>query len=413
MNNMGTTSFNDFPKETTAEILLRLPVKDLIRSTSVSKTWYSLITDPSFISDQIRKAVSCCNHNSLLIIPTNTSHQNYCSLISTDTSSLFEKFDIPFQTNTRTLKLVTEVHRLLLLTDLYMIYAYRELYLWNPYVKTHRVLVSSCFKKPLDALFTTYCVAGMGFDEATNDYKIVRIFYVEDDKRKRFGVVAPKVEIYSLRKNTWRKMKNTRVPRFVYERGVYVNGCYYWLEKNESRFAEANNSYGNKLRIMFFDFQSEVFGEFEVPHDVPSDLGRCSPHKLMQFEDSLALCVLDSPLCDEGNSRFPCCIWLMRQENGVVNWTLRFRALLEELGTPLDITKNEALILEAIRSRDLDVTSIISCDLKTMIHKDHGFGKSMDPDVSIFDLDPSTVDNSFPESLIMYEGGKLLLKYAK
>ncbi|KAF1002611.1 hypothetical protein AG4045_010847, partial [Apium graveolens] len=202
---MGTTSFNDFPKETTAEILLRLPVKDLIRSTSVSKTWYSLITDPSFISDQIRKAVSCCNHNSLLIIPTNTSHQNYCSLISTDTSSLFEKFDIPFQTNTRTLKLVTE---------------------------THRVLVSSCFKKPLDALFTTYCVAGM------------------------------------------------------------------------------------------------------------------------------------------------------------------------ELGTPLDITKNEALILEAIRSRDLDVTSIISCDLKTMIHKDHGFGKSMDPDVSIFDLDPSTVDNSFPESLI-------------
>ena len=87
----------------------------------------------------------------LLIIPPSTSLQKDCSLFSAETSStLIEKFDIPFETKTRTLKLIAQVHGMLLVTDLHTDYASRELYLWNPYVKRHRVLVSSCYKKHLD-----------------------------------------------------------------------------------------------------------------------------------------------------------------------------------------------------------------------------------------------------------------------
>ncbi|KAL8156806.1 hypothetical protein AgCh_001786 [Apium graveolens] len=406
---MSTTSFDDLPEGTVVEILLKLGVKDLIRSTSVSKTWYSLITNPSFTSSQIRKAVSCCNDNAILIIPPVTCQYNCCVLISADTSSFIEKFDIPFETKTQSLKLLADVHGLLLLTDLHTEYASKELYLWNPYVRRHRLLASSCFRKLLDDRNRSMGIVGMGFDKLTNDYKIVRIVFVKDDKKKLFGEVAPKVEIYSLRKNTWTKLKDPGVQRLVYDHGIYFNGCYYWLELNQPGTERANGCYGTKMRIMSFDFHTELFGLLKVPNDVPCNLGRC-PHKLMEVEDSLALCVIDAPHRDKGDTRFPFCIWLMRQENGVVTWTLRFRPLLQYFGSPLGITKNGTLIIESYRTNKLDETCIVSCNLKSMIHKVHGFGIIRNPRTF---LDISTLDASFPESLIMYEGGKLLLKYAK
>nr|XP_017225321.1 PREDICTED: putative F-box protein At5g15670 [Daucus carota subsp. sativus] len=227
---MSATSFDDLPPETIIEILLRLPVKDLVRSTSVNKTW--------------------------------------------------------------------------------------ELYLWNPYVKRHRVLVSSCYKKHLDNLETT-CALGMGFDKLMNDYKIVRIIYVEDDQGELLGDVAPKVEIFSLTENVWRKIKNPGVPRLDIEDGVFVDGCYYWLERNYAIVDDTSTCHGHKLRIMSFDFHSELFGEFNLPDDLSQILARNPINKLMRFEDSLALCVLDEPL-NKGDSGLPYCIWLMRQENGVV-----------------------------------------------------------------------------------------------
>ncbi|KAL8156807.1 hypothetical protein AgCh_001787 [Apium graveolens] len=408
---MSTTSFNDLPRETTSEIFARLPVKDLIKSTSVNKAWYSLINNPSFISSQIRRCISNCHDNSLLIIPPITSIQNYCSLISTDTSSLIEKFDIPFETRSRSLKMITEVHGMLLLTDLHTEYASKQLYLWNPYVRRHRLLASSCFRKLLDDRNRTFRVVGMGFDKPTNDYKIVRIVYVRDDKDKLFADLAPKVEIFSLRKNTWRKLKDPGVPRLVYDHGVYFNGSYYWLELNQLGTERANGCYGTEMRIMSFDFHTELFGLLKVPDDVPCNLGRC-PHKLMQVEDSLALCVIDAPHRDKGNTRFPFSIWLMRQENGVVSWTLRFRPLLKYFGSPLGITKNGTLIIESFRTNEHDETCIISCNIKSMIYKVHEFGIARNPISQSF-FDVSTVDALFPESLIMYEGGKSLLKFSK
>ncbi|XP_074360532.1 F-box/kelch-repeat protein At3g06240-like isoform X2 [Apium graveolens] len=310
---MSTTSFDDLPEGTVVEILLKLGVKDLIRSTSVSKTW------------------------------------------------------------------------------------------------RHRLLASSCFRKLLDDRNRSMGIVGMGFDKLTNDYKIVRIVFVKDDKKKLFGEVAPKVEIYSLRKNTWTKLKDPGVQRLVYDHGIYFNGCYYWLELNQPGTERANGCYGTKMRIMSFDFHTELFGLLKVPNDVPCNLGRC-PHKLMEVEDSLALCVIDAPHRDKGDTRFPFCIWLMRQENGVVTWTLRFRPLLQYFGSPLGITKNGTLIIESYRTNKLDETCIVSCNLKSMIHKVHGFGIIRNPRTF---LDISTLDASFPESLIMYEGGKLLLKCAK
>ncbi|KAL8156826.1 F-box protein CPR1-like [Apium graveolens] len=410
---ISTTSLDDLPQETTAEILSRLPVKDLIRSTSVNKTWYSLINNPSFISSQITRSISNCRDNTVLIIPPFISQQNYCSLISADTSSVIEKFDIPFVTKSRSLKLIVEVHGLLLLTDLHIDYATRELYLWNPYVKKHRVLVSSCFTKLLDNRNKSYYIVGMGFDKISNDYKVVRIVYIGDDKGKQFGEVAPKVEVYSFRKSTWRKIKDPRVPRLANEEGAFVNGKYYWVEMKQPGTPEFNNMKSRELKIISFDFNTELFGEFKVPSAVPRLLGVIAPFKLMEYQGSLVLCTIDPDRCIADPPKYPYRAWMMSQENGVVSWTQCFYVELKEYGPPLNITKTGTLVTEAYRSEFGDVTSICSCNYRSKVIKDHGFGKHGGPEVSRHLLAPSTADTSFPESLIMYEGGKSLLKYGK
>ncbi|KAL8156754.1 hypothetical protein AgCh_001744 [Apium graveolens] len=88
-------------------------------------------------------------------------------------------------------------------------------------------------------------------------------------------------------------------------------------------------------------------------------------------------------------------------------------AVLKDCGFPLDITKNGTLLIEAFRSNYLDVTSIVSFNVKSMVYKDHGFGKARGREVSGSIPGPLTLDTSFPESLIMYEGGKSLLKDEK
>lgn len=69
----GKTSFDDLPPETAIDTFSRLPVKTLIRSTLVSKAWFSLIANPNFVSTQIRRSISCCDKTAVLIVPTDIS----------------------------------------------------------------------------------------------------------------------------------------------------------------------------------------------------------------------------------------------------------------------------------------------------------------------------------------------------
>lgn len=102
----------------------------------------------------------------------------------------------------------------------------------------------------------------------------------------------------------------------------------------------------------------------------------------------------------------------MSQENCQVSWRLHLNVVLREYGPHLNITKSGTLIVEVYRSEHADVTSIYSFNHRSRLRKDLGFGKHGGPEVSPTAFAPSTVGTSFPESLIMYEGGKSLLKYA-
>lgn len=136
---------------------------------------------------------------------------------------------------------------------------------------------------------------------------------------------------------------------------------------------EARTCYGNKLMMLSFDFEEEVFGDFKVPNDVFDSLGIITPFRLMDFEGTLALCVFDVQHCNKSVSKYPYGIWLLRKENDALSWTMRLEVVLKEGGPPLNITKNGTLVIESFGREMFEVTTIVSCNLKTMINIDHGF----------------------------------------
>lgn len=82
-----------------------------------------------------------------------------------------------------------------------------------------------------------------------------------------FGEVAPRVEVYSLRRHTWKKTKDPVVLRLASNGGTYVNGSFYWKER-------AKNQEEEDLWIMLFDFENEIFKELKVPKMFPIVLER-------------------------------------------------------------------------------------------------------------------------------------------
>ncbi|XAR49259.1 hypothetical protein NMG60_11032388 [Bertholletia excelsa] len=95
------------PSEILTEILSRLPVKTLIRFTSVCKSWYCLIKDPSFIMTHLNHS-SSYNTGNLLIVPAKLKlgRPNFYSLLSE--KSLFEywKSEFPLHTQSGTTEVV-------------------------------------------------------------------------------------------------------------------------------------------------------------------------------------------------------------------------------------------------------------------------------------------------------------------
>lgn len=224
----------------------------------------------------------------MFIIPPYLCLDKPCSYVSAETSKLIKNYELPFNTKSGGLHIVGSVDGLMLLTDSHMFYNSRDLYPWNTCIKSHRVLVSSCFKDLVDNRSRSYCIVGLGFSRRSDDYRVFRVVY---DVVK---MNCPKVEVYSLRKQTWKKIKDPVVPRVGSGDGVYVNGSFYWLEVKKPSTQDMWCPFDSKdLWMLSFDFDTELFGEVKFPKDVSNCLGVDAIFKLMKFEGSLALCVFN------------------------------------------------------------------------------------------------------------------------
>ncbi|KAF2293535.1 hypothetical protein GH714_002538 [Hevea brasiliensis] len=250
------------------EILSRLPVKSLLKCRCVSKSWYSLITNPSFIAHHLEKTAP--RNSGLLIF-------RYSTTAELDTESDNERYflypdegfpenpveelDYPFKGVNRFVNIVGSCNGVFCLSDnVGGINTYRAA-LWNPsvrkIVKIHFPKVNYTSKAPFIHSL------GFGFYSTTDDYKLVRVVYLKDSTLN-YNEFPPLVEIYSLRSRGWRKVDNN-LKYFMHEgsTSAFLNGACHWVATKEDGLSEV---------IVSFALGEEVFGEMEVPDCLVMDI---------------------------------------------------------------------------------------------------------------------------------------------
>lgn len=285
-------------EEIIINILHRLPVKALLRCTAVCKSWYSLITSPEFISSHLKFTASRQKIAPLLLLRRCIKGSERYDLYSDNESlSRFASFDFPFRSINSFFTVVGSCNGLLCLSDDRNFHM-NTIVLWNPCIKKSVLL-----PKP-NMIYSSYgsfiqCL-GFGFDHFGNDYKVVRITYVD-------LATQPQIEVYKLSSGVWQDVSDLALEYFVCNRShqVYVNGAAHWI-------AGCMEFYD---LIVLFDMSREIFRTMMLPVRLESN-DPLRNHDLAVYGDSLALILWNVSGADP---RF--CVWVMKEYGVEESWT--------------------------------------------------------------------------------------------
>ncbi|KAF5441920.1 hypothetical protein F2P56_037130 [Juglans regia] len=230
------------PENVIVEILLRLPVKSLVRFRCVSKRWRSLISDSRFAKSQFRRA----SERSQRLLITSGSE-----IRSLDCEALFEHsttpsvLAVPFQKRGRYVSIIGSCNGLVCVA----LYSHRDFYIWNPSTGNYRKLPD-----PGISLRGHIYRHGFGYDPSTDDYKLLVANFRKPPSRESEG------KVFSFKRNSWKRiLRGLEDPgRADDSAGILCNGSLHWhLRPYPDPLS------GHKIRV--FDLAEEKFHEMPMP----------------------------------------------------------------------------------------------------------------------------------------------------
>ncbi|KAF8031661.1 hypothetical protein BT93_D0772 [Corymbia citriodora subsp. variegata] len=312
---------DDYPKLPQAvvdEILKRLPVKSLLRFRCVSRSWRSAIDDPRFAALHLSHSALHTSNWYFAFIDDPRHHcPRTCSLFPIDSRIRPSKLivETPFvDTPPSELTLVGWCNGLICVAD--EPYGKGYMYLWNLFTRKQKVVPLS---RPEQQQFLSKdavdVVLGFGFDAGSNDHKILRILYFPDNDRRWFG----RVEIYSLRADSWRSLE-CEVPAFrPHNKAVFLNGNLHWVA---AKLDDLGRESKDGSRIFLFNVAGEVFDEMAMPEEIETsdEDDFVLLVSVAVLNDSLAVFVCRSyPF---GPAIYSACsVWVMRDYGVPQSWT--------------------------------------------------------------------------------------------
>ncbi|KAH7843924.1 hypothetical protein Vadar_022450 [Vaccinium darrowii] len=236
------------PQELVTEILLRLPVKTLIRFRSVCKSWCSIIYEPQFVKKHLSLATKDDDINHWrVIICYKYRDLKSCSLQSIFHDSYGCAMDpcYPFMTLQRGVGIVGSCNGLV------CIYYYEKLVdnccLWNPSTRESHIL-------PYYGEGTNFGFSyGFGYDSFNDDYKVIRVGFAKG---------PTEVKVYSLKTDSWRRIEGFPSNLIIFrplESSKHVNGSIHWTATNLS---------SNSWVITALDLGEETYKEIPKPNYV-------------------------------------------------------------------------------------------------------------------------------------------------
>ncbi|XP_065623771.1 F-box protein At3g07870 [Quercus suber] len=367
--------WDSLPHEILTHVFLHLPIKSIITCTSVSKTWKSLIQNPSFISTHLHHSSN--NKNLLLfrLCPRavkQLKRKEVYALHWDDNTTNFHQYtsfdDFPFHgqngtgvlRNTGVLRVVGTCNGLICLADGIYTDAYYFL-LWNPCVKKYVRLPNPNFSFRTTAPYDAVVGFGFGFDSKTSDYKVVRFVTPEDGDFSE-GESTPKVEVYSLATGEWRvvtapaQCPKCAVPdtTMIDQRlQAFVNGALHLVCYKTTP----------EIRLLYFvlvfDLEDEVFREIPLPKH--SDMDYWKWVSILAYGNSIAMI----------QPGYSLDIWVLKNYADASSWTKIISLDVqappqEDIPRPKAFRKSGEVILETYRN------SLVTRNLETQEVKDLG-----------------------------------------
>ncbi|KAM5575219.1 F-box/kelch-repeat protein [Rosa sericea] len=316
------------PKECLTEILVRVPVKSLLRFRCVSKTWDSLISSPAFITTHLNHAhhkashgersnhqfilfrhYSCCDsiseddHGYRTYI---TSKEEECFALHKDDESFPHnptlKLNPPHNSSEKYFPIVGSMNGIVCMIN------WNECVFWNPSLNK---TMKTSFETGFPSFFPVKHLLGLGCDPITNDLKLVRLFYSKEH------VVPPLVEIFTLSTNSWREV-SVPGPMYIVVQSksspqAFVSGAFHWVAYTPPQQGSICNV------IVAFDMANEVFYEIALPSCLASK--RHLNMTVVLLNGSLSL-VPDNEVY--GDSYYSSSVWIMKEYGVAESWTKLF-----------------------------------------------------------------------------------------
>nr|GMD44914.1 F-box protein CPR1-like [Ipomoea batatas] len=281
------------PEELWVQVLVRFPVKSLLRCTAVCRSWKALIGSPYFISAQLRfkRQESQSQNSCFLVRDCIASRKENYEFYHDDRHSLvkFGEIESPFSVLGRHFEIVGTCDGLLCLSD-----EDRRcdcsVILWNPSVRKSVCLPSANLRSSRGNVKHSL---GFGFDPVSNDYKVVRVVSVVNG-----GCCA---EIFRLSTHMWENISDSTIAKydFLKPEQAYLDGMVYWLGKIDET---------KERKMVSFDLSKERFEEMELPENLALRGNFADGNVSVGiYMGSLAVIVVGS---------WECCIWIMKD-----SWT--------------------------------------------------------------------------------------------
>uniref|UniRef100_A0A7N2R363 F-box domain-containing protein n=2 Tax=Quercus lobata TaxID=97700 RepID=A0A7N2R363_QUELO len=363
---------NHLPYDVVLKILGQLPVKSVMRLRCVSKSLYSSIASPDFISTHLNNINinnNNINHDNAHVIhieseSTRATNRQVCMVALARTFDRISEIGVPFDFPTKCVQIVGSCNGLLCLAD------YppgNVVYLWNPSTRRFKKLSHTCLG------LLKHVTLGFAYCSENNDYKVVRT--------SGSSLSTSEIEMYTLSSDSWKRVEISVTTDVIFCKNLvspipFVSGALHWMSsvKEENRMTETD--------IMAFDVNSEKFRKLALPHgsiDGPL-LQRCVASfrgKLAFFEES----------------GFQYSIWVMGDYGVVESWNKLFVVPFERVSCWISLTDYGSLMVwyrnDRAEGQGFEHALI---DIETLQEK-------KDPDIQ----HPSYVA-TFMESLVLLDG---------
>ncbi|WRX26193.1 F-box domain - like 10 [Theobroma cacao] len=214
-----------FPSDLITDILCRLPVKTLLRFKCVSKPWGSLIDDSDFVKIHLHQSLKTST-NIKLFLDNCVENDNEAYAVDFDSLCNLVQFPRPFtaEANKYQSRIFGSCNGLLAVC-----HRQEGIALWNPSTRKYHYLPTLGDDITMDHDILPGCgydkntILGFGYDVSNSDYKVVKMFRSKTQN-------CFKVMIYSLKANSWRRIKDCPYDIFTnYNDGAYVNGSLHWV----------------------------------------------------------------------------------------------------------------------------------------------------------------------------------------